>query len=465
MRKLLWFTLGLAVGCALCVYLLPVRWQLPALAAAVALLGLCLFLPERFRFFAVCSFVGLCVGIVWYTACQLLFPAPDLAYEGETREVIAEVCGIPEQKAHGVSVQTNLSLDGKKVKAYLTLTDPDTDLLPGDIIEGTYKLRPSRVGYNGTVYYSYVSRGIQITGNSKSYTVSHPEKTRIGLLPLVLARKLNCSLERFVPGDCLGFLQSVTTGDRTNLPEKDRNSLSVSGASHVIAISGMHVSMLVMIILFVLGKGRRAAAVICIPILLFFVLMTGASPSVVRAAVMQLILVLAQLFWRENDPPTSLSAAACVLLFQNPAVIANVSFRKRPSGALPALAFQACGPIGHRQHLRHARSAFVFNADLCLCVRIRSALRDYDESSDPSCGAALLCRRPAHRLCRSDPPCACSSFGEGGCASGKICSACLRQVFDPAFCRFADRQPAYYLLFDYSLSDDLPCLADAHPEI
>ena len=326
MRKLMWFTLGFAAGCALCVYLLPVQWQLIALAAAIAALGLCLCLPDRIRRFAVCLFIGVSFGVGWCAVYRQLFIGPILPEEGETVQLSAEACGIPEKRAYGTVVQTNVCLDGKRTKALLTLTGFEGELQPGDIIRGTFRLKPALLK-NERENYSLISRGIQISGTGWDYAVSPPETERFGLFPQRLAVQLNQSLSRSVPRDCLGFLQAIVTADRTNLSELDRNNLSVSGASHVIAISGMHVSMLVMMLLFVFCWDQRLAAVICIPVLVLFVAMTGASPSVVRAAVMQSILVMAPVFRRENDPPTSLSAAALVLLLQNPWVITNVSFQ------------------------------------------------------------------------------------------------------------------------------------------
>ena len=327
MRKLMWFTLGFAAGCALCVYLLPDSWQLLALAAAVALIALALSLPERFRRSAVCVCIGLSLSICWCILYRQLFPMPTVDPAGEKRTISAEVSGLPEQKSYGVRVEANLELDGRKIPASLTLTACEEELLPGDRIEGEFTLKPALQEKDGEVNYYYVSSGVRIVGSGKSYTVSSPEKVPLRYIPLRIARKLNLSLARAVPADCLGFLQSITTGNRGNLSEEDRDALSTSGASHVIAIAGMHVSMIVLLFFLVFGRGKRAAAAVCIPLMVLFVLMTGASPSVVRAAIMQSILLLAPVFWRENDPPTSLSTAALALLAANPWVVSNVSFQ------------------------------------------------------------------------------------------------------------------------------------------
>ncbi len=327
MRKLMWFTLGFAAGCALCAYLLPVGWLVPALAAGVAMTGLCFSLPDRFRRAAVCACLGLAVSIGWSMLHRQLFPIPTVPAEGEKAEISAEVCGLPEQKSYGVRVDARVLIDGRKVPASLLLVNCDAEPLPGDRIEGEFTLKPAAQEKDGETNYYYLSNGIRIVGSGKDYTVVCADKRPWRYYPLLIARSLNASLSRSVPADCLGFLQSITTGDRTNLSQQDREALSVSGASHVIAISGMHVSLLVLVLVITVTRGRRLGALVCIPVIVFFVMMTGASPSTVRAAIMQSILLLAPLLWRESDPPTSLATAALALLIWNPWVIANLSFQ------------------------------------------------------------------------------------------------------------------------------------------
>lgn len=58
-----------------------------------------------------------------------------------------------------------------------------------------------------------------------------------------------------------------------------------------------------------------------------YALLTGAAPSVIRAAVMQILLLLAPLVKREEDTPTSLCAAMLVILLQNPWAVADLSFQ------------------------------------------------------------------------------------------------------------------------------------------
>ena len=88
----------------------------------------------------------------------------------------------------------------------------------------------------------------------------------------------------------------------------------------------MHVAFLVGLIQFLLGKTRRSS-LLCMALVWFFVLVTGAGPAAVRAGFMQSLLLLAPLVGRENDPVTSLSAALALILAVNPLAAASVSLQ------------------------------------------------------------------------------------------------------------------------------------------
>ena len=164
-------------------------------------------------------------------------------------------------------------------------------------------------------------------------------------------------LDRSVPADAAPFLKAVLTGDRGGLDFAAERDLTVAGLSHVVAVSGMHVSLLVGALYLVMGRARRAAAAIGIPLVLIFMLLTGLSPSVVRAGIMLSLLLLAPLLHRESDPPTALSAAALLILLFNPYTVANVGFQL--SFLAVAGLLLLTGPL-----YRHLRSRKLFAAVL-----------------------------------------------------------------------------------------------------
>ena len=141
-------------------------------------------------------------------------------------------------------------------------------------------------------------------------------------------RNACAEIERIFPRDTAAFMKSLLIGSREELYEDVGAYMAMgrAGITHIVAISGMHVAFLISILQLALGKSRRSS-VLCIIAVWVFVAVTGASPSAVRAGVMQSMLLVAPIFGRENDPPTSLMTALAVLLAANPYSAASVSLQ------------------------------------------------------------------------------------------------------------------------------------------
>ncbi len=129
-------------------------------------------------------------------------------------------------------------------------------------------------------------------------------------------------------GDNAGFLLALLTGQKGGLSAQADVDLSEAGVYHILAVSGMHCAYLLALVAFLTGRHRRRlTAAVAIPVLAFYAVLAGGSPSVVRACVMLSLLTAAPLFRRENDPPTALLTALFLILAQNPFAAKSVSLQ------------------------------------------------------------------------------------------------------------------------------------------
>ena len=103
--------------------------------------------------------------------------------------------------------------------------------------------------------------------------------------------------------------------------------LKLSGIRHVVAVSGLHISILFGLLSLVTLRRRLLTAMVGYPVLVFFMALTGFTPSVVRSCLMSGLMLLAKLTDRDYDGPTALSFAVLVMLTMNPFVITSVSFQ------------------------------------------------------------------------------------------------------------------------------------------
>lgn len=135
-------------------------------------------------------------------------------------------------------------------------------------------------------------------------------------------------------GDGLAVLSALTVGDKTELSESVRESYSVAGASHVLALSGLHIGFLYVLLFFLLkpiakmGTAGRVFRTILLLLLLWsFAFFTGLSSSVVRSVCMFSILAIADLFSRKAFTFNTLAATAWIMLLFNPVWLFDVGFQ------------------------------------------------------------------------------------------------------------------------------------------
>ncbi len=126
-----------------------------------------------------------------------------------------------------------------------------------------------------------------------------------------------------------GFAYSVFSGDRSDLDRSIVNSFSSIGIAHIVAISGLHVGFLVLLLMWILSRLRvnkwARFSVVCV-VLALYAFFFGASPSVVRASLMAIFLMLGNLLGKQTDNLNSVSLAGIVILLFSPLYIFDLGF-------------------------------------------------------------------------------------------------------------------------------------------
>lgn len=129
------------------------------------------------------------------------------------------------------------------------------------------------------------------------------------------------------------LIKALLTGDKSGLGKATREAFRLSGASHLLALSGMHLGIIYLItsrLLSVLGHSRKALvtrAIIIIASSGFFTLMTGASPSIVRAFLFILLSETASVTGRTKSGTHILCTAFVIQLAAAPEIIESIGFQ------------------------------------------------------------------------------------------------------------------------------------------
>ena len=129
------------------------------------------------------------------------------------------------------------------------------------------------------------------------------------------------------------ILSALTLGYKRELDPETKRVFSASGASHVLAVSGLHVGIVFWVIMLVFGflqkqkTGRIFFMILSVSILWFYAFITGLSPSVMRASAMFSIVVIGENLLRKSNIYNSLAASAFILLLINPNNLYDIGFQ------------------------------------------------------------------------------------------------------------------------------------------
>ena len=136
--------------------------------------------------------------------------------------------------------------------------------------------------------------------------------------------------DEILPPREAGMLKSMLLGERSDLDTDLNELLRDAGISHILTISGMHVSFLAIMVLKLLEFARvdkTPRVVATLAFLLFYCLLVGAPVSAVRATIMASVVLCGMLFKREPDVFVSLALSALAILIFNPLALWTASFQ------------------------------------------------------------------------------------------------------------------------------------------
>lgn len=237
----------------------------------------------------------------------------------------------------------------------------------GDYLEIPCRIKPLTVNPNGfdTEYPARMARkGIlyraetALYGSPKIYEVKDRDiQTRFHST----LWNLRISYEEFIEKTYLSkpvqnFLITLLLGDRSYLDEGTRTLFADAGISHVLALSGMHVSIIAGILLWLLYPFNFVGLyqwryLLSVPALWAYTMLTGASPSTVRAAIMATIMVLCLLLERKNSGWNSLLLATFIILLLNPSALFDFGLQLSFVCVASLIFFaRPLNPVNHRKH-------------------------------------------------------------------------------------------------------------------
>ena len=204
----------------------------------------------------------------------------------------------------------------------------------GDLIEikGEYSAPEVARNYKGFDYSQYL-KTLNIYGTIKVEESKIINKNQLS--PILISinnikEKMIDNANRNMPKRTANLLLGILIGERDNIQEDIIESFRTANLSHILAVSGAHTSYIILGITYLISKSKtpkRIDYIITIINLLIFIIITGASYSVVRACIMAIVVIGAKICYRKENFFTSICISLIIILIQNPFAINDIGLK------------------------------------------------------------------------------------------------------------------------------------------
>lgn len=246
-------------------------------------------------------------------------------------QYILKVEKINENKSYK---NTNLQLNVKKEEKLLSYGDKI-------IIKGNFEEANTARNEGGFDYKQYLkSKNVYGIISVDKKDIKLIKKNNVGVIDLLankVSNSMKIKIEQNLSNETSNLLSGILIGNKNNLQKEIQEDFRNSSLSHVLAISGMHVSYIMLGITFVINKmkfNKRVSKIITIFILLFFIILTGKTASVTRACFMSSYIILASLFHKKAHVLASISISLLIILIINPYLILDIGLQLSYGGTI-----------------------------------------------------------------------------------------------------------------------------------
>ena len=235
----------------------------------------------------------------------------------------------------------------KNTYVYVSVSkSSDKQFKYGDMVKltGEYIEPSGAKNYKGFDYKEYL-KSIKIYGIVELNSSTVLQENSISLLSQMFNNmflKYQNSIDKNFDKDTASLLLGLTLGYTQSIDEKIKQNFSESNISHILAISGMHVSYIASILIYVFNKmfGKRKSIILTNIFLIIYMSITGFSTSVMRACIMYIVALSACLLCRKSDTWNNIGMALLIILIYNPFLIQNLSLQLSFLGTIGILVFE-----------------------------------------------------------------------------------------------------------------------------
>ena len=235
----------------------------------------------------------------------------------------------------------------KNKKFFLYVKKNNEKFKIGDIVNvnASFNKPSEQRNFNGFDYNIYL-RSKNIRGTYKASSIKKMKESKdlsIKILKIfnLIRDEISKTYQKNLSQENASLLTGLTIGDKSNIDEGTIENFRNASLSHILAISGAHLSYVIigLSILTKQLKNKRLSQVLTILAMAFFMILTGMSPSVLRAGIMCILPIIASMLKRKNDFYTTLCFSILLQMIFNLYVIFDIGFILSYSGVIGIVLF------------------------------------------------------------------------------------------------------------------------------
>lgn len=212
-------------------------------------------------------------------------------------------------------------------------------------LEGTY-IKPSKSrNYRGFDYSNYLkTENIYgtIEQNGKIELIKEKNINYLFINLYKVKNKIIKNINNKFPEETRGVFLGILLGDKNSIEEDVRQNFADSSLSHILAVSGTHISYVVICISVLFKKlklNKNIRKVLISLVLFMYLYLVDFSASATRAVIMSNIVILQMLFYRKQDTITTIAFSSIIILINNPYAILNIGFLLSYGGTIGIISF------------------------------------------------------------------------------------------------------------------------------
>lgn len=282
------------------------------------------------------AFAAAAVALASFCLYSRTAVEPPRSLDGKTAEISGTVCELPEQR-YGrwyYVIRVDNVGGAEEIKNFkIRLSSPSRlDVGPYSRVSGKVRFLLPSGGDGFTSRSYYASKGIMLyayTAWGETLKILPPSEKPPYYYALRMRQKLLNALDEVLPPQEAPLVKGILLGDTSGLSDSLMDDFRTDGVSHILSVSGLHMSTIAELLIFLLlfcRVPKRTASVAAAGGVLGFMAVTCFVPSVTRSGVMCLLFLAGPLFSRRADPLNSLCTAALLICISNPYSAADVGF-------------------------------------------------------------------------------------------------------------------------------------------